>query len=485
MFILNLKKININWLFLLAILALLNNCSAAETTQSKISTLIETFNVFDNDNDEETDDTPKILEESLVRPQKNTPIKTDTKNDIGKDDDDYIALSREQADTKKTDFSNAQTSAQTRLNLQKKRREIEFSDAIIRQELVADEDVLALESSTSDTTRKDQNITDSGSVQKPSPSAVSSALKVNDHNTQPKLEDKPSQAVESSVELLKKLRQKNQQQTIEATPQSANSKAVTRPTKSQSLIDRISKKINSRSKQQQAVLSSPGLEDEQKPQNQQQPSLDDTNDNPATNDHRTEKPASNPKPAKTKNSTPASEPALTQPSPAPAQTNQPNIQAQPDQTPQNQTPNDQNPPLQVPSPSVPRPQQETIEPPKQQVTIPTQRTFLASIYFLRFSSELAQQDLNALKRISDYIQHFPNAYVEIIGHSSTGVYGETSLGRLGGFQLSLKRAAAIASELVKMGVKRSKLNLDAKGDQEPANNAPDLEAELENRRVEI
>ncbi len=114
-----------------------------------------------------------------------------------------------------------------------------------------------------------------------------------------------------------------------------------------------------------------------------------------------------------------------------------------------------------------------------------QKTLLASIYFTRFSGEISSSDFHALNQIANFLQVNQNTTIEIIGHASPGTQGEVTSGRLAAFQLSLARAAAIAAHLARSGIERTRMKLDARGTAEPANTQNSLEAELDNRRVEI
>jgi len=97
-----------------------------------------------------------------------------------------------------------------------------------------------------------------------------------------------------------------------------------------------------------------------------------------------------------------------------------------------------------------------------------------------FDSDSVRPDLRRdLRVLADSLQRYPDTYVDVVGHTDN--IGSDAYNN----DLSLRRAQAVADELIYDGVRRSRIHVYGRGRFEPvASNATEA-GRAQNRRVEI
>ena len=110
---------------------------------------------------------------------------------------------------------------------------------------------------------------------------------------------------------------------------------------------------------------------------------------------------------------------------------------------------------------------------------------VAIVQFGRASSGLSSDDLAVLRDVAE-IQKKQGGTVRIVGHASQDSTG-SDVQRLqeGNYTVSLARANAIASQLVRFGVPRGSVLVEAAGDRQPEYDPVTAVAVASNRRAEI
>jgi len=110
---------------------------------------------------------------------------------------------------------------------------------------------------------------------------------------------------------------------------------------------------------------------------------------------------------------------------------------------------------------------------------------VGTIYFGDGSSRLSSEDVLILRAVSDvFVQ--TGGKVRVIGHSSMGTRTFDSLRREAvNYRMSLNRANAVASELIRLGIPSSSVEVIAKGDRNPAYAETSQAGTAYNRRAEI
>jgi outer membrane protein OmpA-like peptidoglycan-associated protein len=110
---------------------------------------------------------------------------------------------------------------------------------------------------------------------------------------------------------------------------------------------------------------------------------------------------------------------------------------------------------------------------------------VAIVQFGRASSGLSSDDLSVLRDVAE-IQKKQGGTVRIVGHASQDSTGSDAQ-RLqeGNYTVSLARANAIAGQLVRFGVPRGSVVVEAAGDQQPEYDPVTAVAVASNRRAEI
>ena len=116
---------------------------------------------------------------------------------------------------------------------------------------------------------------------------------------------------------------------------------------------------------------------------------------------------------------------------------------------------------------------------------PEAPTHVADIYFPEGSSDLDAQDQAVLRAVAE-LESRRGGRLRVVGHSSYGQTGEAALDRsLSNFQISLARANSVAEALMRLGVTRDRLLVEARSDSQPAYRETSEAGAAANRRVEI
>lgn len=118
---------------------------------------------------------------------------------------------------------------------------------------------------------------------------------------------------------------------------------------------------------------------------------------------------------------------------------------------------------------------------------PPEAAHVADIYFPDGSSDLDEQDQAVLRAVAE-LQSRRGGRLRVVGHSSAGPAGDAApeLERnLSNFQISLARANSVAEALVRLGVTRDRLLVEARSDSQPAYRETSEAGSAANRRVEI
>ena len=110
---------------------------------------------------------------------------------------------------------------------------------------------------------------------------------------------------------------------------------------------------------------------------------------------------------------------------------------------------------------------------------------VAVIQFGRGSSGLGGVDYSVLQKVAE-IQRSNRATVRIVAHSSQDAYGSSvsDLARAN-YEVSRRRALAIANQLVRMGVPVDRIVAEAASDREPVYETNTARGVAANRRAEI
>ena len=110
---------------------------------------------------------------------------------------------------------------------------------------------------------------------------------------------------------------------------------------------------------------------------------------------------------------------------------------------------------------------------------------VGTIYFGDGSAQWSTQDRSILRAVTDVFGQM-GGRVRVIGHSSMGVRTFNSAQREAvNFKISLKRANAVANELIRQGIPPEKLEVVAEGDRAPVYAETSRTGAAHNRRTEI
>lgn len=110
---------------------------------------------------------------------------------------------------------------------------------------------------------------------------------------------------------------------------------------------------------------------------------------------------------------------------------------------------------------------------------------VGTIYFGDGSAQLSTQDRSILQAVTDVFGQM-GGRVRVIGHSSMGARTFNSLRREAvNFEMSLKRANAVANELIRQGIPRENVEVVAEGDRAPVYAETSQTGAAHNRRTEI
>jgi outer membrane protein OmpA-like peptidoglycan-associated protein len=108
----------------------------------------------------------------------------------------------------------------------------------------------------------------------------------------------------------------------------------------------------------------------------------------------------------------------------------------------------------------------------------------ATIQFGAGSARLSASDRDTLARIAA-LAKVANRPVKIVGHAGRPNGGEGARQEVAEFTLSLNRANAVATEMMRNGVPAEQMTVQAVGDAEPLVIAGSAAAEAANRRAEV
>lgn len=105
--------------------------------------------------------------------------------------------------------------------------------------------------------------------------------------------------------------------------------------------------------------------------------------------------------------------------------------------------------------------------------------FPESILFATDSASLSSASRYDLQALARNLNQYPDSTIQVIGHTdSTGSAGHN-------FDLSTRRAGAVASVLVDTGVRGSRITATGKGEDAPVASNATTEGRAQNRRVEV
>lgn len=129
---------------------------------------------------------------------------------------------------------------------------------------------------------------------------------------------------------------------------------------------------------------------------------------------------------------------------------------------------------------------DTVEPVSPQITESLPQTYTFSDYslgeeyaFKSDSSSVGQAFASALKDVALVLTRYPQAKVEIVGHTdSTGSYQYNQA-------LSERRARTVANILISAGVSPTQIHLSGQGEHSPVANNKTAQGRAMNRRVEL
>lgn len=110
---------------------------------------------------------------------------------------------------------------------------------------------------------------------------------------------------------------------------------------------------------------------------------------------------------------------------------------------------------------------------------------VGTIYFGYGSAQLSTQDRSILQAVTDVFGQM-GGRVRVIGHASMGARTFNSSRREAvNFEMSLKRANAVANELIRQGIPRENVEVVAEGDRAPVYAETSQTGAAHNRRTEI
>jgi flagellar motor protein MotB len=110
---------------------------------------------------------------------------------------------------------------------------------------------------------------------------------------------------------------------------------------------------------------------------------------------------------------------------------------------------------------------------------------IGTIYFGDGSAKLSKQDRSILQAVTGAFQQM-GGRVRVIGHSSMGAWTLNSLRREAvNFKMSMKRANAVAKELIRQGIPPENMEVVAEGDRYPVYAETSQAGAAHNRRTEI
>ena len=110
---------------------------------------------------------------------------------------------------------------------------------------------------------------------------------------------------------------------------------------------------------------------------------------------------------------------------------------------------------------------------------------VAVIQFAQMSSDLTANDMAILQKVAE-IQRGNGGRVRIVAHAAEDAYG-SSVAALaqGNMDVARRRALAIASQLIRLGVPRDRIVAEAASDAEPMYDPTNPRGVAANRRADI
>ncbi len=123
--------------------------------------------------------------------------------------------------------------------------------------------------------------------------------------------------------------------------------------------------------------------------------------------------------------------------------------------------------------------QETAKPVDHKILKEGQIIRIEKLQFEAMSSDISAESFQPLDKIFDFLNLNPNLVVEIGGHTNLIVADEL------GYNLSLKRANAVADYLVQKGIDRKRLQTKGYGGSQPLIKDTSTAANKQNQRVEV
>lgn len=110
---------------------------------------------------------------------------------------------------------------------------------------------------------------------------------------------------------------------------------------------------------------------------------------------------------------------------------------------------------------------------------------VGTIYFEDGSSQLSSRDISVLEAVTQVARQ-TGGRVRVVGHSSMGARtADPERREAANFQMSLKRANAVAGALVRRGIPADRVEVIAQGDKEPVYAETTPTGAAYNRRTEI
>ncbi len=110
---------------------------------------------------------------------------------------------------------------------------------------------------------------------------------------------------------------------------------------------------------------------------------------------------------------------------------------------------------------------------------PTFIPIIENVIFKRGQSEFITNSYPTLKKASKLLKQFPYLFITIRGHTDTEGNSELN------YQLSLQRVLAVKNHLIKNGLSKKRIQLEAYGEKKPIYQEEDENLKEKNRRVEI
>ncbi|MFO1083781.1 MAG: OmpA family protein [Reyranellaceae bacterium] len=143
------------------------------------------------------------------------------------------------------------------------------------------------------------------------------------------------------------------------------------------------------------------------------------------------------------------------------------------------------PPGWVPPGGRPAVEVAAVAPPTSAPRQPTGARQVAVIQFTQMSADLTAADVAILQRVAD-IQRSSGGRVRIVAHAAEDAFGSSvAVLSQGNLDMSRRRALAVASQLIRLGVPRERIVAEAASDAEPIYDPTTPRGVAANRRADI